>query len=149
MPDTSTTNLLFERMMTGVRTYLEATPELGEIRICTYDVNGSELKQVAIKSAQRLQLIKQRRESRREAGRKIDPATAFVIVAHRYLLDPYDDGDFIPPEGRCFGAMEFARAPDSDEWIDFADLPEATVDALRKQPYRKPPPPQQDDDLRF
>ena len=49
-------------MMTTVRTYLEATPELGEIRICTYDVNGGELKQVAIKGAQRLQLIKQRRE---------------------------------------------------------------------------------------
>jgi hypothetical protein len=147
MTDTSTTNLLFERMMTAVRTYLEVTPELGEIRICTCDVDGGELKQVAIKSVQRLQLIKQRHESRREAGRKIDPATAFVIVAHRYLLDPYDDGDFIPLEGRCLGAVEFARAPDSDQWIDFADLPKATVDALRKQPYRKPP--QQEDDFPF
>jgi hypothetical protein len=147
MTDTSTTNLLFERMMTTVRTYLEASPELGEIRICTYGVNGGELKQVAIKSAQRLQLIEQRRENRREAGRKIDPASAFVTVAHRYLLDPYDDGDFIPPEVRCLGAVEFARAPDSDEWIDFADLPEATADALRKQPYREPP--RQDDDLPF
>ena len=25
-------------------------------------------------------------------------------MAQRYLLDPYDDGDFIPPEGRCLGA---------------------------------------------
>ena len=99
--------------MTTVRTYLEASPELGEIRICTYGVNGGELKQVAIKSAQRLQLIEQRRENRREAGRKIDPASAFVTVAHRDLLDPYDDGDFIPPEVRCLGAVEFARAPDS------------------------------------
>ena len=40
MTDTSTTNLLFEGMMTTVRTYLEASPELGEIRICTYGVNG-------------------------------------------------------------------------------------------------------------
>jgi hypothetical protein len=136
---TETTNLLFERTMTTVRTYLEATPELGGVRICTYDVKGRVLKQVAIEGAQRLQLIEQRRESRREAGRKIDPATALVTVAYRYLLDPYDDGYFIPLEARCMGAVEFARAPDSDEWIAFADLPEATVDALRKQPCREPP----------
>ena len=144
---TETTNLLFERMMTTVRTFLEANPTIGEIRISTYDVNGSELKEVAIEGAQRLPLIEQRRESRREAGRKIDPATALVTVAHRYLLDPYDDGYFIPLEARCMGAVEFARAPDSDEWIDFADLPEATVDALRKQPCREPP--RQDSDLPF
>jgi hypothetical protein len=143
--DSSTTNLL-ERMTTIVRTYLEATPELGGVRIYTYDVKGRALKQVAIEGAQRLQLIEQRRERRREAGRKIDPATALVTVAHRYQLDPYDDGYFIP-EGRRLGAVEFARAPDSNEWIAFADLPEATVDALRKQPYREPP--RQDDDLPF
>jgi hypothetical protein len=78
------------------------------------------------------------------AGRKIDPATAFVTVIYRDLLDPYGDGYFLPPERQGFGAVEFACAPDSDEWIEFGDLPEATVDALRKQPYRQPP--RQDDD---
>jgi hypothetical protein len=74
--------------------------------------------------------------SRREAGLKIDPATADVAWWYgdgldRYGVQPVPDGDF-----RCVGREYFARAPGNDVWVSFHDLPEATAKALQ---HRCPP----------
>jgi hypothetical protein len=67
---------------------------------------------------------------RKEAGLKIDPATAEVTWHHVQILDPYGIFD-LSPEEDCVGAVMFARAPDSDVWVSEDELPSATVDALR------------------
>jgi hypothetical protein len=67
---------------------------------------------------------------RKEAGLKIDPATAEVTWHHVQILDPYGIFD-LSPEEDCVGAVMFARAPDSDVWVSADELPSATVDALR------------------
>jgi hypothetical protein len=81
---------------------------------------------------------------RKEAGLRIDPATAKVACWYAELVDPYgiypDD-----PEANCVVRQEFARAPESDVWVNFVDLPKATVDALRKKADAM----DDDDDLPF
>jgi hypothetical protein len=52
---------------------------------------------------------------RKEAGLKIDPATAAVTWQHAQILDPYGVRD-LSPEEDCVGAVLFARAPGSDVW---------------------------------
>jgi hypothetical protein len=74
-----------------------------------------------------------RMEERRAAGKLIDPATARVWCHGVLMLDPYGDGLNIEPEDRCVGRVCFARAPDSDIWVWFGDLPDATRDAIRKR----------------
>jgi len=37
----------------------------------------------------------------------------------------------------CFGRLYFARAPESDIWVSFYDLPGPTRDALRQKHGRK------------
>jgi hypothetical protein len=69
---------------------------------------------------------------RKEAGLKIDPETAEVDWCYAQVLDPYGIYPNPPDEAWCVGRAYFARSPDSDVWVEFRDLPEATRDALRQ-----------------
>jgi hypothetical protein len=80
---------------------------------------------------------------RKEAGLKIDPATAAVTWQHAQILDPYGVRD-LSPEEDCVGAVLFARAPGSDVWVSQYELPSATVDALKVRIKQEPDEP---DDL--
>ena len=51
-------------------------------------------------------------------------------VFHAQTLDPYHDYPSIPDEYNQVGREHFARAPGSDVWINFGDLPQVTKDAL-------------------
>jgi len=75
------------------------------------------------------QHIEQRYAALREAGLKIDPSTADVTWHYGDTFDPYGIKD-LPEEYRQSGRVYFARAPDSDVWVCFEDLPEETVEAL-------------------
>jgi hypothetical protein len=66
---------------------------------------------------------------RREAATKIDPETAEVDWQYRDALDPYEVCD-LTPEEMCIVRSYFARAPGSDIWVSFLDLPKETVEAL-------------------
>jgi hypothetical protein len=74
---------------------------------------------------------------RKEAGLKIDPATAAVTWQHAQILDPYGVRD-LSPEEDCVGAVLFARAPGSDVWVSQYELPTATVDALKVRITQEP-----------
>jgi hypothetical protein len=80
---------------------------------------------------------------RKEAGLKIDPATAAVTWQHAQILDPYGVRD-LSPEEDCVGAVLFARAPGSDVWVSQYELSSATVDALKVRIKQEPDEP---DDL--
>ena len=67
---------------------------------------------------------------RKEAGQHIDPATAEVCWEYGQVLDPYGIYPNLPEECQQVGRMYFASAPESDKWVCFYDLPEATSDAL-------------------
>ena len=67
---------------------------------------------------------------RKEAGLKIDPETAEVEWTYACTMDPYGIDPELPEEYRDVGRQYFARAPGSDVWVSFYDLPEATRDAL-------------------
>jgi len=86
--------------------------------------------------AEYLRRIKEFRERRREAGRKIDPETAEVRGRYGDIFDPYEIDVLLPAEyADCGGRNYFARSPGSDIWVYFGDLPAATVDALgNKEP---------------
>ena len=66
------------------------------------------------------------------AGRAINPETAEVASWYAEIGDPYGVDD-LPEEYRCSGRADFARAPGTNLWISFHDLPEATRDALWKK----------------
>ena len=70
---------------------------------------------------------------RKEAGLKIDPETAEVDWTYAATLDPYGIDPELPEENRDVGRQYFARAPGSDMWVSFYDLPKATRDALWKK----------------
>jgi hypothetical protein len=70
---------------------------------------------------------------RKEAGLKIDPETAEVYWRYKYIVDPYGIYPDLTDEERCAGRVYFARSPDSDVWVAFYDLPEATRDALEQK----------------
>jgi len=63
------------------------------------------------------------------AAAMLDPETAEVTFNWGDISDPYrlraED------EGACCGRNYFARAPGSDVWVEFGDLPAATRDRLR------------------
>jgi hypothetical protein len=65
------------------------------------------------------------------AGRQIDPETAEVDWTYIQIIDPYGvlPNDIVE-ENDCVGRGYFARAPGSDLWIEFGDLPEPTREAL-------------------
>jgi len=70
--------------------------------------------------------------SRKEAGLKIDPATAEVIMTWAGMMDPYGIwGDDIEDN---IDRAWFACAPGSDIWVEFHDLPEETRKALEGKP---------------
>jgi hypothetical protein len=71
-----------------------------------------------------------RMEERRAAGLLIDPSTAELYWSYGETLDPYGDGlDLLPLEQQV-GREYFARAPDSDIWVNVRDLPKATRAAI-------------------
>jgi hypothetical protein len=67
---------------------------------------------------------------RKEAGLKIDPATAEVCWIYAQTLDPYGLGLDIPEEYQQIGREYFARSPGTDIWVLFRDLPDETEKAL-------------------
>src|SRR6478672_10513038 len=66
---------------------------------------------------------------RKEAGLKIDPATAKVMWRYGYTLDPYGMYE-LSGEEKQVGRTYFARSPGSDVWVSFDDLPDAAATAL-------------------
>jgi hypothetical protein len=74
---------------------------------------------------------------RKEAGLKIDPETAEVAWDYRQVVDPYGIYPF-DPESDCVGRAYFARAPGSDIWVEFGDLPAPIRDALWDRHHSKP-----------
>jgi hypothetical protein len=69
---------------------------------------------------------------RKEEGRKIDPETAEVMRTYTLDFDPYGVMDEweLPEEFRQTGNTCFARAPGSDIWVAFRDLPDETHEKL-------------------
>jgi hypothetical protein len=67
---------------------------------------------------------------RKEAGLKINPETAEVHCCYALTLDPYGVYPELPEEYQQVERTYFARSPGSDIWVEFGDLPQATVDAL-------------------
>jgi hypothetical protein len=86
---------------------------------------------------------------RKEAAKAINPATARVTWNWGYVVDPYGILSHISDEERCIGRNYFARAPLSDMWVLFDDLPKSVVDELRRRLERNDPdgPSPFDDDL--
>jgi hypothetical protein len=70
--------------------------------------------------------------ARKEAGLKIDPATAEVHWSYGQTLDPYGIDRDLPEELQQVGRQYFARTPGNDIWVSFYDLPDETRDALEK-----------------
>jgi hypothetical protein len=68
--------------------------------------------------------------SRKEAGLKINPVTAEVCWIYAQTGDPYGVYPDLPEECRQVGRAYFARAPGSDIWVNFGDLPNETRDTL-------------------
>jgi hypothetical protein len=66
----------------------------------------------------------------RAVGSQIDPETAEVFWRYAQVLDPYGVYPELPEDHQLVGREYFARAPGSDVWVDFGDLPTATRDAL-------------------
>jgi hypothetical protein len=67
---------------------------------------------------------------RKEAALHIDPETAEVAGFYGNNFDPYDLGN-APDEQ--LGWNYFARAPESNVWVSFRDLPAATLEAFWKR----------------
>jgi hypothetical protein len=67
---------------------------------------------------------------RKQAGRKIDPESAEVAWEYGLVLDPYGIHGKLPDELCQVGRIYFARSPGSEIWVEFGDLPDATVHAL-------------------
>ena len=74
---------------------------------------------------------------RKEAGIKIDPGTAEVDWTYAQVVDPYGIHPDLPPECDCVGRAYFARAPGSDIWVCFRDLPDITRNALWERHAKK------------
>jgi hypothetical protein len=75
--------------------------------------------------------VEQRLAIRREAALQIDPKKAEVMWQYANVADPYGVYPDCPEE--CIGRIYFARPSGSDVWVCFADLPAATVKALREK----------------
>jgi hypothetical protein len=71
----------------------------------------------------------ERLEIRRRAGLQIDPSTAEVTWTFVCDADPYDEyGGF--EEYGYVGRESFARAPGTDTWVWFGDLPDGVAEEL-------------------
>src|SRR3954447_7456002 len=64
---------------------------------------------------------------RKEAARSINPATAEIFWTYGQVMDPYRIKQ-LSAEYDCVGRNYFARAPGSDVWVAFDDLPKSVVD---------------------
>jgi hypothetical protein len=69
-------------------------------------------------------------------GLKIDPETAEVDFQWVDLVDPYGICPYDANSESCIGRCYFARAPGSDIWVAFYDLPKSTRDALWNKDLR-------------
>jgi hypothetical protein len=69
---------------------------------------------------------------RKAVGQLIDPETAEVNWWYVETFDPYGDHKYLPAHLHCIGGAHFARAPETDVWIESADLPKATYNRLRE-----------------
>jgi hypothetical protein len=69
---------------------------------------------------------------RKKAGLKIDPETAEVDWSYEQTLDPYGllDEWELPEEFHQVGREYWARAPGSDVWVHFSDLPDTVREKL-------------------
>jgi len=76
---------------------------------------------------------------RKEAAKAINPATARVTWNWGYVIDPYGILSDISDEEKCIGRNYFARAPLSDVWVSFEDLPESVGHELWKRLERREP----------
>jgi hypothetical protein len=76
---------------------------------------------------------------RKEEALKMDPNTAEVDWSYAKTLDPYGvlDEWELPEEFHQVGREYFARAPGSDVWVQFGDLPRETRDKLWEKHSRK------------
>src|SRR5438876_2150864 len=74
---------------------------------------------------------------RKRAARKIDPETAEVMWCYQCTLDPYGIDPDLPEEYRCVGREYFARAPGSDIWVWFGDLPGESREKLWEMHWSK------------
>src|SRR4051812_18014075 len=74
---------------------------------------------------------------RKEAAKTIDPTTAEIFWTYGDITDPYG----VDPDGRseCIGRVYFARAPGSDIWVEFGDLPMPVVDEFWKRHKQSEP----------
>ena len=79
---------------------------------------------------------------RKEEAKRIDAATAEVDWNYTQVLDPYGIDHELPEVYRltdecdCVGRSYFARAPGSDVWVSFVDLPDATREVLWRKHSR-------------
>jgi len=64
------------------------------------------------------------------AGLEIDPQNAEVYWEYGRTFDPYGVYPDLPEEYQQIGREYFARAPGSDIWVHFGDLPDTTRKAL-------------------
>src|SRR4051794_30942162 len=63
---------------------------------------------------------------RKDAARDINPATAEICWTYGQVMDPYRIKQ-LSAEYDCVGRNYFARAPGSDVWVSFDDLPESAM----------------------
>jgi|SRR5215471_1010858 len=83
--------------------------------------------------------VQQWRAIRKEAGLKLNPEIAEVVWEFVDMTDPYGVRAADLPEGvdpdppECIGRVYFARAPGSDMWIGFFDLPDSTIEWLMQR----------------
>lgn len=73
----------------------------------------------------------------RIAGQQIDPNTAEVDWIYGLTLDPYGVYPDLPEEYRQVGREYFARAPGTEVWVNFHDLPKGTRERLWARHSRK------------
>ena len=79
--------------------------------------------------------IEQWLQVRKEEGLKIDPETAEVDWNYVQTFDPYGVCSDLPEECQQVGRGYFARRPGSDIWVSFYDLPDDTLERLRKKDH--------------
>jgi hypothetical protein len=83
------------------------------------------------------QELKEFRSIRKQAAQHIDPETAEVEWIYVQITDPYGIDPDLPEVMQQVGRGYFARAPGSDIWVWFGDLPEATSTALWERHKQK------------
>jgi hypothetical protein len=100
----------------------------------TKDTKDDKIDAVAVLEAEKVTANQKAVEEwlaiRKEAALRIDSETAEVEWCYALTLDPYGVLPELPEEYQQVGREYFARAPDSDVWVWFGDLPDVTRNAL-------------------